>query len=574
MHRRIQWLVSMIPGIVGVALLACENRDPLAPSFAVAKGGVAAPSNLALTVASYHQIWFAWQDNASSESGYEVWRSTTGPAGTFTLFTTYPWANTTQGGNDLLEPSTQYCYKVRAYSTLGQSGKIGAYSSFSNTACATTPALPVPAPPTGVRIVVQWPSSWASYYAADVSWTNSVSQTDSTRLERAAQVAGPWQRVATFTPSYYPNATWWRDAPIAAEQRVCYRLIAFNQWGASSASNAPCTVPIAPPTDLLAVSNDGHSATLTWKDNSAYEDGYVLSRGPDGITWTMIADLPPNATSYNDANIALDTRYAYRVQGKKDGNLSAQAGPVWFAIASGPPLAPTDVSAYPSNSWEVSIGWNSPSVTATSFRVERSTDRQSTWQLAGTTTEPYLHDGQRLAEQEVCYRVYAINSYGESPASPVDCTIPPAGPTNVAVTLQADGSQLVSWTDNSSVEDGYIVFVLSPPCVPNGVDCFYYCNDSGCSYWQCYPGDECGPVGYVYRSYDLPANATSQLIDGLDVLDAVYATRDGGGSDAGTLASGPMAGVRLSPSMRASSAMRQRPPAPVRNAPHRAAERP
>src|SRR5205823_11457556 len=94
-------------------------------------------------------------------------------------------------------------------------------------------------------------------------------------------------------------------------------------------------------------------------------------------------------------------------------------------------------------------------------------------------TQPYILDQQRTPEQEVCYRVYAINSYGASSPSPVDCTMPPLAPTNVAVTPQADGAQLVSWTDNSNVEDGYIVFVYyDPGC--SGDNCYYFCYPDGC----------------------------------------------------------------------------------------------
>src|SRR5437588_5604881 len=100
----------LLPALLGTLMVACENPDPLAPSFGVSKAGaIAAPSNLSLTVDSYHQISFAWQDNATNESGYEVWKSTTGPSGAFSLFTTYPWPNSAAGGNDGLEPATQYC---------------------------------------------------------------------------------------------------------------------------------------------------------------------------------------------------------------------------------------------------------------------------------------------------------------------------------------------------------------------------------------------------------------------------------------------------------------------------------
>src|SRR5439155_5449681 len=208
------------------------------------------------------------------ETGWEVHRSTDRASGTFTLRGTMA-ADVTSYVDTALAQLTEYCYEVRSFRVTGSKKS---YDAFSNVSCTTTPSLP--APPTGVRVV---PGD--SY--ADLAWTNSTSQTDSTRLERSAQVAGPWQRIATFSPYTYPyNATSYRENGLALEQPICYRLIAFNQWGASNSSNAPCTVLIAKPSDLAAASSDGRSVTLTWKDNSAYEDGYVVSRGPDGYSWT------------------------------------------------------------------------------------------------------------------------------------------------------------------------------------------------------------------------------------------------------------------------------------------------
>src|SRR5438874_2045437 len=161
----ISWRCLSIALLLVTLLGSCDGRDPLDPSFSAAKGStVAAPTNLTLTVDSYHQIWFAWQDNATNESGYEVWKSTTGSTGTFSQFTTYPWPNTNAGGNDGLEPSTQYCYKVRAYSTQGQNGKIGTYSNFSNIACATTLSRIPPAPSNAHAA----PNTWSTI---EVTWT-------------------------------------------------------------------------------------------------------------------------------------------------------------------------------------------------------------------------------------------------------------------------------------------------------------------------------------------------------------------------------------------------------------------
>jgi len=545
----------VMAALAAVYLSACDGR-PVAPRISNSTAEAAARAgtdlNLYTYVGSVSQIGTQWNDNARNETGWEVHRSTDRASGTFTLRGTMA-ADVTSYVDTALAQLTEYCYEVRSFRVTG--GR-KSYDAFSNVSCTTTPSLP--APPTGVHVV-----AGPSY--ADMSWTNSVSQTDSTRLERSAHIGGPWQRIATFTPSYLPNATSYLEYGLPLEQPVCYRLIAFNRWGASDPSNTPCTAPIAPPSDLVAVSKDGHSVTLTWKDNSAYEDGYVVSRGPDGYTWTVIADLPSNTSSYSDASIALDIRYAYRVQAKKDGTVTAQAGPAWIAVASGPPLAPADVTAYPGGSTAAWFGWYSPSITASSFRVERSTDGQRTWQFAGTNTQPYILDQQRTPEQEVCYRVYAINSYGASSPSPVDCTMPPLAPTNVAVTPQADGAQLVSWTDNSNVEDGYIVFVYyDPGC--SGDNCYYFCYPDGC-YWVRCEGDGCYRPPIEERSYAVAANATSQRIDGSEIFGAVYAARDGGYSDAGTLAAGSViaaAGLSAT-SMRAPSATRRLPP--MRKAP-------
>ena len=487
--------------------------------------------NLSANVMSVSRIGLQWNDNSRNESGWEVHRSINGVSGTFTLLGTTA-ADVTSYLDTALAPLTGYCYEVRSFRLTGNRKS---YDAFSNASCATTPSLP--APPTGVRVV-----AGPSY--TDVSWTNSVSQTDSTRLERAAQVAGPWQHVATFTPSNLPNATSYREYGLPLEQPICYRLIAFNQWGASAPSNTPCSAIVAPPSGLVAVSPDGHSVTLTWKDNSAFEDGYVVGRSPDASSWTVIANVPPNATSYNDASIALDTRYAYHVQAKKDGTVTVAAGPVWIAVPSGPPLAPTEVSASPSGSTVVGIRWSSPSVTSTSYRLERSIDGQATWQLAGSSTDLWFFDGQRVPDREVCYRVYAANSFGESPASPVGCTKPPLAPTNVSVVPQND-SQLVSWTDNSSVEDSYVVYVSYDLCDEGG--CIVQCYSDGCYPVWC-DADGCYRPPRQWRSYDLAANTTRTLIGGLESFEAVYAVRDGGYSDPGTITAVLAAGAtRLLP---------------------------
>jgi hypothetical protein len=99
---------------------------------------IAAPSNTNAVAISESRIDVSWRDNSTHERGFELYRSANGVKGVFTLVakaaigaTTFP---------DLgLNPSTQYCYKVRA---VFRPSSWTRYSDFSKPACATTAAPP------------------------------------------------------------------------------------------------------------------------------------------------------------------------------------------------------------------------------------------------------------------------------------------------------------------------------------------------------------------------------------------------------------------------------------------------
>jgi len=112
-------------------------------------------------------------------------------------------------------------------------------------------------------------------------------------------------------------------------------------------------------------------------------------------------------------------------------------------------------------------------------------------------------------EVQVCYRVFAVNGAGASPASNTDCTTPPAAATNFSVTYNGnDDSDDLRWTDNSHVEDAYSVLAV---------------------YW-----DEYGNP-YVYEFASLPPNTESYRLDNASAYFGYYftvvAVKDGGYSD-------------------------------------------
>ncbi|HET8623697.1 MAG TPA: GDSL-type esterase/lipase family protein [Gemmatimonadales bacterium] len=94
----------------------------------------ATPTALEATAADASRIQLVWQDRATDEGGYELWRSTSGPSGGFSLRTSLP-PGSTEYLDVGLQALAQYCYKVRA-TGVGSAPD----SPFSTVECAETPA--------------------------------------------------------------------------------------------------------------------------------------------------------------------------------------------------------------------------------------------------------------------------------------------------------------------------------------------------------------------------------------------------------------------------------------------------
>jgi len=405
----------------------------------------AGPTGLTATVVDHQTVDLAWTDNSAVEELYWVERATA-EAGPYSNVASVA-ANTVRHRQSGLSTNTTYWYRVRANSD-------GGYGDYSNVASAT-PAFTAPKAPSGTNAT---PTSSST---VRTTWVDNSVNEDWFRVQRSVDLGATWTTYYTLAA----NRTSANDYGRTSEQPVCYRVIAFNAQGESPPSEADCTTPPAGPTDLTVAAVDPQTNDLTWTDNSAVEDGYEVQRS-DGITgYSVVAQLAANSTGYRDVGVTGGA--TYRVRATKDGGGSNYSN-VASTVA---PSAPAGVGAMPAwSSTAVGITWTDNSTNENGFRVERSTDGGGNWLTAGTTgaDPPYLYwpnkfvDGGRTSEQEVCYRVIAFNSAGESPPSNTDCTAPPAGATNLTATW-AEGGILFTWTDNSAVEDGYTV-VLTTDC--------------------------------------------------------------------------------------------------------------
>ena len=440
--------------------LACDSTSttglhqlPVAsgPSYTVS------PSGLTATAIAWNEIDIAWPKSSNAASGYEIFRSLTGPTGTYFQAGSVAASATTyaDGGRNA---STQYCYEIRSYKIAGKNTQ---YSSFSAPACATTLPPPVNAP-SQVDVVPTGSSS------VSISWIDNSSNEDGFRIERASTVGGPWTQVAS-APA---NATTFSQA-VAAEQVACFRVIAFNAVGPSSPSAADCATSPAAPTKLTLISSGQLTVQLGWQDNSAVEDGYFVSRYQALTGWANVAKLGANATGFTDTQVAGNQKYTYRVVAIKDGGFSDYSNEVTVTLSGVglviPPAAPTDfaVSYFADNSYGwlyFNAYWADASADEDGFRIEVSGDGVSHWVTyaiadANATTIGLQFDlWSNLAPISQCFRVIAFIGDINSEPSKVVCTDWNRPPTDLAATAIDQQTIDLSWTDNANYELGFFVF--------------------------------------------------------------------------------------------------------------------
>lgn len=449
-------LLALVQGIV----FACDSTSPTDPHRIPPPTDptyTVTPSGLTATAAAWNEIDISWPKSSNAATGYEIFRSTTGAAGTYTLASSVSASATTyaDGGRS---PSTQYCYQVRSFKTAGKNTQ---YSSFSNSACATTLPPPVAAPsatdavPIGSSLV-------------RVSWTDNSSNEDGFHIERAAAATGPWTQVAVAAA----NATSISQAA-TAEQQACFRVIAFNSIGPSLPSAADCTTPPAAPTKLELRSIGQSSIEIGWVDNSAIEDGYRVSRLQGANGWVDIATMPANATGYADTKVGAGEKYVYRVQALKDTGYSDYSNELQVAFSgvvnTDPPPAPSGlVVGYFADAmygWlYFGAAWTDASSYETGFRIEVSGDGVSGWLPYATTGA----NENTLSQQfslwgspgpiSQCFRVIAFNVKLDSKPSNVACTDWDRPPTDLAAAPVDQQSIDLTWTDNAWFELGYLVF--------------------------------------------------------------------------------------------------------------------
>lgn len=206
------------------------------------------PSSLQAAVNANVTIDLKWNDNADTETGFSIDRSTDGT--NWTPLINLP-ADTTAYSDSGLTGGVRYYYRIRTMEDLF-------YSDYSNQANAVA-RLDPPVAPTGLV------ATRISTSKVRLTWNDNASNEAGYYIERASinryGVLGKYARLYTVSP----NTTLLIDLAAYNTRIYRYRIRAFNAAGVSAYSNTTPRVPRAVP----APAADLSSAATEWNDRHA-----------------------------------------------------------------------------------------------------------------------------------------------------------------------------------------------------------------------------------------------------------------------------------------------------------------
>jgi formylglycine-generating enzyme required for sulfatase activity len=100
------------------------------------------------------------------------------------------------------------------------------------------------------------------------------------------------------------------------------RAKSVNNYSAYS-NTASATLTFPAPSNLSVTSVTATSANLQWTDNSTFENGFLIERSTDGVTFSVVDSVGANVTARSVAGVYLaNTTYSFRVRAKSTYNVS------------------------------------------------------------------------------------------------------------------------------------------------------------------------------------------------------------------------------------------------------------
>jgi hypothetical protein len=312
---------------------------------------------------------------------------------------------------------------------------------------------------------------------------------------------------------------------------VKYEMYDNAGWAGSSLS---WNMTFNAPTNLSTTAVSSTQINLSWTDNSSDETNFRVERSPDGTnSWSEIATVPANTTTYQNTGLVANTNYYYRVRAYRssDSSYSNYSNTANVKTPNPPLAAPSNLTAAVASQTQINLSWTDNSNDETIFRIERSLDGSSGWSeiitvAANSTT--YQSTGLSCGTKYY-YRVRAFRnsdtSYSDysNIANATTTNCPLAAPSNLTVSAASQTQVNLSWTDNSTDETNFRI--ERSPDGASGWTEVGSANANAASYQN--TGLSCGTKYYyrvrAYRSSDTSYSSYTSVVNATTLACAINA---------------------------------------------------
>ncbi|HKO62497.1 MAG TPA: fibronectin type III domain-containing protein [Pyrinomonadaceae bacterium] len=263
---------------------------------------------------------------------------------------------------------------VDSYTTGGQQPPSPTPTPSATPSPSPTPTPLTPAAPSNLTAVAAGSSQ------INLSWVDNANNENGFRLERCTSAScSNFAQIVQLAA----NVTTFSDSGLSSNTTYRYRVRAYNADGNSAYSNtreATTTnvgASFGAPGNLVAVGVSNQQIDLTWQDNSTIEAGFKLYRSADNITFSRIATLDANVTSFSNTGRSASTTYYYKIfafYGSANTAYSNTASATTLAPATVKPATPSNLAAVALSPTQIKLTWTDNANNETGVRVYRSLD--------------------------------------------------------------------------------------------------------------------------------------------------------------------------------------------------------
>ena len=363
-------------------------------AFEMYKTAPAAPQINTVTGGT-NKITVSW-DKVTGVSYYEVYMATS-KTGTYSKIASVKSGTTSYAKSGLSTAKTYY-FKVRAYTTLDGSKIYGSFGTIKyGTTATAAPAISSAAGGSG-KATIKWgavtgASGYAVYMAASANGTYSKLTT-----------------VSSSTLSYTKTG-------LSAAKTYYFKVRAYrkgegvNVYSSYSAAKSAGTAPAVP--QISALTGGTGKITLSWKDVSGESKYEVYRATSEKGTYSRIATLNANTTSYTNSGLSAAKTYYYKIRAYRTvngANVYSSFGSVKYGTTA--PSVPAITSAA-GGTGKITVKWKAVTG-ASGYALYMATSASGTYSKVaalGSSTLSYTKTGLSAAKNYY-FKVRAYRTSG------------------------------------------------------------------------------------------------------------------------------------------------------------------